>query len=523
MKMRRVDNSVEKAITTGMVVSTQYLKDVRAIYAPDLLAIPYARIVAQWCLDYYERYAEAPGRYIGDIFESHRRNGLAADQAELIEDFLAGLSDEYEHAEAGKFNAAYLLDQTELRFEARNQELLIQDIKALHAKGDFRAAEELLTGYKRISRPTSDGCEPLSDMAVIQRAFDEDDSRILFRLPGALGELVGPVEREDFIGILGPEKRGKSWRLLDIAIRALRVGCNVAYFDAGDMSEDQIVRRLHTRVSGLSPKYWGRSLRPIIDCAHNQNDRCRRRERKCRRGCTEERVDEAGRTVYKRLAFKDVLGYATCTACAKDNNPNEWQFWGSVWYEEVDTERLSWQKAYELGKRIADRSRKRFKLSCHANSTLSVAGMRAQLDRWQSEDGFVADVVLADYFDIFDEEPGTKSRDNQARLIHDVRWRAGRRLTQEMHCALITATQADASSYDQKSLKLKNFSESKTKYAHVTKFWALNQTADEKRDGIMRMATLIAREDNFDIIREVAIGQDLRHGQPYLFSYWDQR
>lgn len=516
VRTTKIDNDVEKRIVTGMIVSTQFLRDVRQIYRPDLMAIPYARQVAQWCVDHYERYEQAPGRDIAEIFEGCRRQGMAGDHANLIEDFLAGLSDDYEHAEAGKFNAKFLLDEAERRFEARNQELLVLDIKALHMKGDYQGAADLINGYNRVQGQQAVGCEPLTDMEGWQRAFDDDNSLELFQLPGALGELVGPIVREDFIGILAPEKRGKTWRAMDIAIRGLRAGCNVAYFDAGDMSEDQWKRRLGTRITGQSPKYWGRMLSPVLDCRLSQEDLCRRRERRSRRGCMEDIVVD-GVLKRRRLRFEDASGYQPCTECHKDR-PKE--FFGAVWYEEIETERLDWRQAYEAGKRFAERSRKRLKLSCHANSTLTVAGMRAQLDRWRREDGFVADLVIADYFDIFAPED---NKTNEERLIHDRRWKAGRRLTQELHCALVTPTQADAPSYDQRSLRLKNFSESKTKYAHVTKFLALNQTDDEKRDGVMRIATLIAREEDFDVKREVVVGQNLRLGQPYVFSYFDRQ
>jgi len=514
MRQRKIDNSVEKSIATGAIVSTEYLKAVQAIYHADLVAVPFVKTVLSWCLDYYRQYERAPERYIADIFAASQRNGLADDQAELIADFLTGLSDEFEHSEAGKFNVQYCLDASEKHFEARNQELLVADIRALHAKSAYAEAEQLIAGYKRVQLPAGAGIEPFTDADAIRKAFDPDSRQELFRLPGALGELVGAVEREDFIGILAPEKRGKSWRLLDLAVRGLRAGCNVAYFDAGDMNQDQVVRRLHARNTQRSPKYGGPMLTPVLDCRHSQEDTCRRPQRISRRGVCEDGRDKTGALIRVKMAFADVSGYQPCSACVRDN-PADFQ--GAVWYAMVDSEQLTWQHAVELGQRTAARSRKRFKLSCHANSTLTVAGMEAVLDRWRAEDGFVADLVFADYFDIFAAE-NPKTVDPRHRINET--WQAGRRFTQQQHCALITVTQADANSYDRRSLKLSNFSEDKRKFAHTTKFWVLNQTAEEKRDMIIRMATLLMREDEFDVDREVVIAQDLRRGQPYVFSYF---
>lgn len=512
-RTRRVDNQIEKAIVIGLIVSTDYARRVQPVYHNDLLAVPFARTVAGWCLDYLKQYGQAPDRQISDIFAEHV-NTLDVEQAAMIEDFLAGLSDEFEHAEAGKFNTNYLFDKTVARFDARNQELLVADVRALHAKGDYTGADDLIRGYRRVEAPGGTGIEPFTDNEAIRSALDTDKSLELFKLPGALGELVGPIEREDFIGILAPEKRGKSWRLLDLAVRALRAGCNVAYFDAGDMSQDQVVRRLMTRVTGRSPKRGGPQRQPVLDCWKSQADECRNPRRASRCGCTLEVIKD-GMPVKQRVKFEDVdPRYVPCILCVHDD-PHA--FKGAVWYELVDSDQLTAAHAVEAGKRIADRSRKRFKLSCHANSTLTVVGMEAVLDRWERDDGFVPDVVLADYFDIFAPEDG-KAREE--RHVHDARWRAGRRLTQVRHCALITVTQSDAAGYDQRSLRLKNFSEAKSKYAHCTKFWALNQLPEEKRDMIIRLATLIAREDDFDVLREVVIAQDISRGQPYLFSYF---
>ena len=95
-------------------------------------------------------------------------------------------------------------------------------------------------------------------------------------------------------------------------------------------------------------------------------------------------------------------------------------------------------------------------------------------------------------------------------------------MSQERHCCLVTVTQADAASYEQDKLKLKNFSEDKRKYAHVTAMYALNQdkTGREKKLGIVRIGELVVREDDFDVSREVYLLQSLKTGQPFLASFW---
>ena len=512
MRIYAVDNSIERRLVTGMVVSDKFLKEVLSIYRPELIEIPFARTVAEWCVEYHKKYEKAPGRHIQDIYDDASAR-LPDAQSDLIEDFLAGLSDEWEHAEAGKFNVDYLLDETEKRFQSRALKMLSEDVDALLQKGAVAEAEHLRSEFKPPMRPSSLGVDPLTDEALIMRALDNVEGDELFRLPGALGQLVGPIVREDFIGIMGPEKRGKSWRLLDFAMRAFRAKCNVAYFDAGDNSEVQATRRIHTYNTRRSIKYSGPSKSPVLDCAHNQTDACRKRERRCSFGVMQE-VNVKGTLKWERKKLEDAPNYVPCIYCMKEE-PQEYK--GAVWHEMINVEQLTAAVAIEEGKRATNRSRKRFKLSCHPNSTLTVAEMDSTLRRWKEDEDFVPDVIVVDYFDIFAPEDPKARLDERHK--QNVTWKAGRKLSQEWHCAVITATQADADSYDQHSLKESNFSESKSKYAHVTRILTLNQSPEEKADGIMRIGTMFVRESDFSVDHHVSVLQNLRIGQPLLGSF----
>jgi hypothetical protein len=49
--------------------------------------------------------------------------------------------------------------------------------------------------------------------------------------------------------------------------------------------------------------------------------------------------------------------------------------------------------------------------------------------------------------------------------------------------------------------------------------YALNQTAEEKRIGILRIGELVIRDDEFDWKRQVKILQCLQRGRPLIGSY----
>ena len=45
---------IEKNIITGMILSGRFLEEIKPIYRP--LTVPFARTVADWCIEYYEEY-----------------------------------------------------------------------------------------------------------------------------------------------------------------------------------------------------------------------------------------------------------------------------------------------------------------------------------------------------------------------------------------------------------------------------------------------------------------------------------
>jgi len=509
LKRRTIDTTVERRIVTGMIVSDKFLRDVRTIYKPDLVETAFARTVAAWCLDYFDQHQQAPSRQVQDLFTNWYRTTRDDTQADLIEEFLSSLSDEHEHAD--HYNVEYHLRSAERYFKEKSLKNLAEDMQAYLSQGQAEDAEQILTDYERVERPQTAGVDPFSDSEVFQRAF-ESRQEPLFSLPGALGQMMNSqFSRQSLIGLLGPEKRGKSWWLMELAMQAWRQRCNVAVFQAGDMSEEQYVRRQGIYVCQRSDdaRYCGEMLVPVLDCYNNQMDICANSQRASCIG-----VKASG----KELSFEDAdrAGYKPCRNCYREDRT---KFIAAVWWERrARVEPITWRDAYREASRVKQRNRARgFKLVTYPNSVLTVSEMNRVLTRWAEEEDFVPDVIIDDYADIFAPE------DNRMEFRHqqNSHWKAKRKLSQVWNACCITATQADADSYGKKSLGLKNFSEDKRKYAHVTAMYSLNQTDEEKKKGIMRIGELLVREDA-SAAGEVTVLQCLEMGRPHLASFFDR-
>ena len=134
---------------------------------------------------------------------------------------------------------------------------------------------------------------------------------------------------------------------------------------------------------------------------------------------------------------------------------------------------------------------------------------------WKKQEGFVPDVIVIDYADILAAERST----NDARSQVNDTWKALRRLSQTRHALVLTATQADAKSYGKASQTLKNFSEDKRKYAHITAMYTINQTIQEKQQNIYRIGSLLIREGYTNPNKEIGIVHCLDVGRPYVDSF----
>ena len=78
---------IERRIVTGMIVSTNYLQRIQKFWNPALLESPELKIVAGWCMDYFQKYGKAPDSDIQDLYMDALKKGLSKADARYIEEF----------------------------------------------------------------------------------------------------------------------------------------------------------------------------------------------------------------------------------------------------------------------------------------------------------------------------------------------------------------------------------------------------------------------------------------------------
>ena len=233
---------------------------------------------------------------------------------------------------------------------------------------------------------------------------------------------------------------------------------------------------------------------------------------------TEENIKTEVTLDHLKEALIENEDYIPCHNCMEYKR----QQWGVPWLEKIHVKGPleAGQAVHLFQKYFIDKKRK-LKLASYPNGALTIPIIRARLRHWERKEGFVPDIILIDYADLLVPTIKQDFRHQQ----NDI-WKNLRRLSQEVRGGIeptvVTATQADALSYDQELLTLKNYSEDKRKFAHTTGFYGLNQDPQgrEKKIGIMRINELSLREGDSSIDNVVTILQNIKRGLPYVTSYF---
>jgi len=519
---------IERKIAIAAITSDDFATWLAKIYQPHFLESKAAKIIVNWCIQYAQKYGKAPKQDIETIYAQKKDRSPVLkndpDQQAYIAEILASLSEEYD---SQSINIEFLKDEALSYFKQRHLEELVAELDAKLMAGEIDEVEAVIANYNlNLSLIESEVDLYRNADEVLEQAFQET-AKPLLKYPGALGRFINDqLVREGFVAFLAPEKRGKSFFMLDMMLRACRQGRRVAFFDAGDSSERKLMRRIAIYLARKSDKlkYCGELLIPVTDCRFNQLGTCEHKDKI--HNLNWGPLKEAEKDEMNEIPFAEIgplveqaeaRGYLPCRECLRDEKRAH-IFQPSYWYRRRDpVTPLTVSEAQKALDAYRSKLKKNagFKIACYANNTLTISEIKRRLDIW-SKEGWDPEIIIIDYADLLAPEKGYPKE-----LRHTINeiWKNLRSLSQERRCLLVTATQADSASYEKPILTLQNFSEDKRKYAHVTAMYGLNQTAEEKLRGILRLNELVIREDDFSVTNQVHILQRLQIGRPVLGSF----
>jgi hypothetical protein len=454
------DGSTERRIVIAMIVDPAVLGRIQPKWVKGQMKSAWANVIGQWCCDYYRDYQKAPGATIESIYESWAGDHEDKDTVKIIEKFLTGLSGEYTRMRK-QSNSDFVIDMASKHFDRIRLERLADTIKGDLETGDIEKARSRADGYKPVELGVGEGIDVLRDVSAIKQAFNTK-SEVLIQYPGALGTFFGKaLERDALIAFTGPEKSGKTWWLLDMAWRGMQQGRKVAFFEVGDLSQNQIMRRFTVRAA-KRPFDKGKVRRPI--------------------NITHAPDDPMATVDFQEKEFKTDMSY---------------------------------KQALEACQRVASKDKETYlKLSVHPNDSISIHGIESILESWERNDNWSPDIVVLDYPDIL--APPTKY--DQGRDAINATWKRMRAITQSWHSLMVVATQSDAASYRAQRLDRTNFTEDKRKLAHVNGMIGINVFEGEKEQMLTRLNWIVLREGEFNTDVDCHVAGALGIANPAVLS-----
>jgi replicative DNA helicase len=432
----KIDASRERQIILYSIVSTEFLKEIYPIAKPELFKTPYAQTVWRWCSKYFSEFNSAPNKDIQDIYISHKMEIQDDDEEEAIATFLQSLS----RMEEQTNNIPFLIKQAEEWLNLRSLELLKDSLADAIQRKDIVSGQQAIAEYAKIDRVKIDSLSVLSDVDDSISAFI-DENKTLFSFPGAVGAVIGHIQRTDFMAFAGFMKSGKSLWLWEVAKMAMFNSKQVLFISL-EMPKSQMLRRIWSNLFKRPKKYPTKARIPYF---------------------------------------------------VEEDTINEDEVKWSVAYEEKDVEPIipsrerfdSWIAQYKKYFGGGD-----VRITSMPSRSVTVRDIESYISNLEYYEGWIPDVVVIDYADLIRSDLKGDTRHK----LDDI-WANLRRVALEREIAVISATQTDRST-SKKDIEADNISEDIRKLAHATKVIAINSTKQDKAKGIYRVEQLVDRDDS---------------------------
>lgn len=489
--IKKVDTSTEQRIITGMIVSTKFLKEIEPNLELDYFQNGYAKIVAEWVIDYYKEYSIAPFKDIQDIFEVRSSKELSEDDQTVVKEFLSKLSKRFDSEE--EFNVGFHVETALEYFKKRELEITVDNAKYYLTKGQVEEAEREFLGYRKVARVYSGWSNPL-DLIEVASVFDEKQTSF-FKFPGAFGRFIGELERGWVVGVAGKSKIGKTYFLNEFAVQGMLRKRRVAFFSL-EMKKASIYKRLYQRMTSTG-EIAKAHMYPVIDCLLNQTGECDDRPAQPVLADSDGIIPD----------FSSDIPHEVCVQCRGTR-----RFEPALWYIVHDRPEFDLLSVAEKIATLRKYFAKYVRYSFHNRMEVNCRDIQHKLDILRDTEGFDPDIIVIDYADIMrPEEEGLVGIDKE-----DMTWISLSKLASDNNALVVPATQVNRQALEAAVLQQKHTAKWVGKLFHVDGMLGLSQTKTEKKKGLLRVGWLLHRHHEFSESANITLLQNLSVGQVHL-------
>lgn len=438
MKTERREGHRERKVLAAMITSRQVISRIAPKWDGELFRASWCNTVGGWCVAHFKKYGHPPNKQVLGLFEAWAEKSRDKDTVKLAEEFLSELSEEYIRGR-DKTSPQVILDQAEELFTRNRAQRAAESIQEDIADGKISDALKRFESFRKVEIGPTSVIDVWEDEELYRTAFSQERLESLVKYPGDLGRFIDDTfARSKFVAFMAPEKTGKSFWLIDLACTAAEQRLKTVFFGIGDMTKEELAQRFAARAVGRPYKPQEYKIPKSFSVDDDGRYDIVHEEKKCDKWMT---ADEAGAAAAK--VYKEKI---------KSKVP-------------------------------------RLKLCCHANFTATMDTIQSTVEDLIRQD-WVPDVVVLDYIDLI---VGTDNKAMDFRHQVNETWMRARGMSQKYDCLFVTATQADAASYNQTTLGMGNFSNDKRINAHASSIIGLMRSQEEKDDGVYRLNYVVGR------------------------------
>lgn len=457
MQVEEFDGSDERMAVAACCLQTDVLAKVAPFIGERPFANTWANLVYGWSANHYKQFKEAPGgATLTAIFGEWSQSADKTTKA-LVEKFLTSLR-------PVQLNTEYCVELIERLITRNAAKQLADKVQAALSNGNIYHATDAIAQFKLPSfAEQSDFIEPMMSPEVVSDAFNKTKYESLIKYPvgTAIERWLGPtLHRDALVAFIGADKSGKSSQLAALCQRGVVQGLRVAFFNLGDLSQEQCLKRWTTAYVG----------KPSYACRYRMPETIKLEENEVKVGFSE-RVAESGYTEQEAIA--------AWAAIAKRGEAN------------------------------------RLRIVSRPARTFSVDDLYNKLDAWANT-GWVPDVVAIDYAGLLARPKGMETHEA---LDHN--WAELRKISSQFKILLLTASQCKASGYTSRWLGMESFEGSKGINAHCSAVIGINIDQLERQQQVVRFNWIALREAEYMInlpSRHIAVAGCPNVGRFHLIS-----
>lgn len=490
MRLRRrpINKDVEKQVLIGFVTSDKICHTLKNLLDPKLFQLSVGQTVSRWIKEYYSLYNRAPKGDIQEIYLAERNN-LDEEVSLDVSQFLQSLSQDYLNNPP---NEDYLLNQATVYLKKQNFMTGIKEAGLIleSSNGDMAAlsaAEAAVArSQKNITKsvPSLDPCNISFAVTCL-----EEDKEPLLVMPEPLGKFIGPLHRGYVLGIMGSQKRGKTWWAQNFVITALEERLRVIFVSL-EMPSKKLVKRFWQQL-GCFPEKNGNYEFPFFDCTKNKYNTCKKPERVCTIKYGEQ-------------------GYIPCEICKEKEGLDLSISLHPYHKKGIDAQNLTKKmKNFHL---MYGKNNIRF--LCYPMFSANLSQILNDIDILEWRENFIPDVIVLDYPAILKEERET----GKEYSAFGETWKTIKRIAEEKQVLFIAPLQTDRKGGDSEHLKISHTAGYVQIIAHMDICITLNQNESDYEQRVMRIGKIADRWTEMQPGKEIIALSQLQCGQPYLGS-----